>query len=74
MPKLKNIELQKKIGLKLKKLRLQKELSQIELSYRSDIDRRQILRIEKGELNTTIGTLSNLAKALGIDIIDLLVE
>jgi len=74
VPKLKNIELQKKIGLKLKKLRLQKELSQIELSYRSDIDRRQILRIEKGELNTTIGTLSNLAKALGIDIIDLLVE
>lgn len=64
----KNIDLQKKIGKNLKEIRMQKELSQVELSYRSDIDRRQILRIEKGELNTTIGTLSHLATALNINI------
>jgi len=43
-----------------------KGLFQEDLAYVADIPMSQIRRIESGEINTTIGTINTLAKALDI--------
>ena len=58
----------------LKKLRIDMNLTQEELSERSGVGRVTISRLETGELKeTTAGTLSKLARALNVSI-DKLVE
>ena len=53
-----------KFGLHIKKLREAKGLSFRELSYACDIDNSKISKIEKGQINITLTTLLQLAKAL----------
>ena len=52
------------IGQKIRKKRLSKGLTMMELSFESDIDYRQIGRIERGETNFTIKTLLRICKTL----------
>ena len=59
-----------KFGMKLKKLRLQKGLSQEALAFTANLDRTYIPSIEKGERNVSITVLEKLAKALDISIKD----
>lgn len=54
-------------GNHLKKLREGKGLSQSYLANVAGIERSQVIRIENGEVNTTISTLKVLAEALEID-------
>jgi len=51
---------------RIKALRKEKGLSQYQLALEADIDRSQIILIEKGEINTTISTIYALADALGV--------
>lgn len=62
----------KSVGEKLRMKRLSKNLSQVMLSYDANIPKSQIGRIERGEINTTIGTLYKICAALGIDFKDLI--
>jgi transcriptional regulator with XRE-family HTH domain len=62
----KDIEYQKEFGKHLKKLREDKGISQEELANISDVSLPQITRIERGVLNTTLGTIKALAKGLNI--------
>jgi transcriptional regulator with XRE-family HTH domain len=62
----------KNVGQKLREKRLSKHLSQATLSYDANIPINQIGRIERGEINTTIGSLFKICKALNIDVSELL--
>jgi len=66
------IQFIKYVGKKLREKRLSKNLSQAILSYDANIPKSQIGRIERGEINTTIGTLFKICKALDIDFKDLI--
>ena len=67
-------EILKSIGKKIRKVRLEKGLTQLDLVARmhGDIDVTNISRIEAGRTNPTIFTLYRLADALEVSILDLL--
>lgn len=52
------------IGRNLRKLRVERGLSQEKLALEAAIDRSYVGRIERGEENVTISVLENLAAAL----------
>jgi transcriptional regulator with XRE-family HTH domain len=62
----------KLVGEKLRAKRLSMNISQVMLSYDANIPVSQIGRIERGEINTSIGTLYKICAALGIDFKDLI--
>lgn len=66
MQKIKNQSFIKSFGNKLRDTRKSKNFSQEQLAFEADIPISQIGRIERGEINTTINTVSALAKALKI--------
>lgn len=57
----------KLFGSSVRKKRLQKGFSQADLAYQCQIDARQIGRIERGEINTTISTVFAIARALKVE-------
>ena len=67
-------EILKSIGKKIRKVRLEKGLTQLDLVGRmhGDIDVTNISRIEAGRTNPTIFTIYRLAEALEVSILDLL--
>jgi transcriptional regulator with XRE-family HTH domain len=67
-----NQKLLKQFGKSLRQIRTQRNLSQEALANDADIPINQIGRIERGEINPTLSTLSSISKALGIKIVDLL--
>jgi transcriptional regulator with XRE-family HTH domain len=62
----------KLVGEKLRAKRLSKNISQVLLSYDANIPVSQIGRIERGEINTTIGTLFKICTALEINFKELI--
>jgi len=62
----------KKLGLRIRKLRSDKGLSQLDLGVSMDNYAEQISRIERGELNVTICTLKRIAEGLKITLSELL--
>ena len=58
-------------GISIRQKRLLKGFSQEELAHRCEIDSRQIGRIERGEINTTISTVFALARALELTVANL---
>lgn len=58
----------KKLGLKIKTLRELNGLTQIEVSYRCDLDRSNYHRIENGRTNPTLTTLKKVADAIGVSV------
>ena len=61
----------KRLGRKIKQLREKENISQTQLAFECGISQVQVSRIETGEINTTIGTLSLIAKVLGISLKDI---
>lgn len=53
-------------GLALKKLRLEKNLSQEELALQSDLDRTYISMLERNLKTPTLGTITKLARSLDV--------
>ena len=64
MIKIKNYEVIKAFGKRLRDLRTSQNLSQEELANLADIPLSQIGRIGRGEVNCTISTLYSISKAL----------
>ncbi len=62
----------KAFGNHLKITRKRLGFSQEKLAYESEIELRQIGRIERGEINTGIGSLKIIAETLGIHIKELM--
>ena len=56
----------KKLGENLKKLRVKKDISQIELARILGVDRSFVSNVENGKNNPTLSTLRKIASALGV--------
>jgi transcriptional regulator with XRE-family HTH domain len=61
----------KKLGKRVKQLRIEKGISTYQLSYDSDVPRSQISLIEKGGVNTTVSTLRAICTGLGVTMLEL---
>ncbi len=62
----------KKLGENLKKLRVKKDISQIELARMLSVDRSFVSNIENGKNNPTLSTITSLAKVLDVSTNELL--
>ena len=65
------MNLQRKFGLVIKEIRLEKGLSQESLANQSDIDRTYISDIEKGERNISLKIIERLSETLQISLSEL---
>lgn len=63
-----------KLGSRIGYLRRQKAISQDDLAVRTDISRESISRIESGKKGIGLGSLVDIANALGVSADDLLVD
>jgi len=64
------MDIKKKFGEKVRKLRLERGLSQEALANEANLDRTYIPGIEKGERNVSITVIEKLAIALKVEIWD----
>ena len=71
MINIKDKKLIKAFGLRIRDLRLEKQLSQEKLANLADIPLSQIGRIERGEINSSISTSNAIAKALKLTLSEL---
>ncbi len=62
------MDIKKKFGKNLKRLRIEKGISQETLALSADLDRTYIPSIEKGERNVSITVVEKLAKSLEVNI------
>ena len=62
----------KKLGANLKRIRLEKGMSQADLCRELDVDKGYISNIESGKQNPTLATISRVANALGVSVDELL--
>ena len=60
------------LGKKIKEIRLSKKISQTEIAYRCGFDKSNYNTIESGKRNPTITSLLKIAKALNVQLIELL--
>ena len=67
-------EILKKVGERIKEVRLQKGISQADLvgKMQGEIDPTNISRIESGRTNPTVFTLFRIAEALGVPLNELM--
>jgi transcriptional regulator with XRE-family HTH domain len=65
------LAVQKKFGKHLKKLRLDRKITAAELAKRTEIEPSHISRLEAGESNPTLYTLTIIANALDITLEEL---
>ncbi len=62
----------KDVGLRIRQIREKRGLSLIDFSALADIDYSNVVRIEKGRTNFTIGTLVKIANALNVPLRELM--
>jgi transcriptional regulator with XRE-family HTH domain len=65
-------ELQRRLGKRIRELRLKRGWTQDEFADMSGFHRAQIGAFERGEMNMTLGSLLLLAQTLKVKIVDLL--
>jgi transcriptional regulator with XRE-family HTH domain len=56
----------RRMGKRLKALRLERGMTQAELAKRAGISRKHVIRIEAAEQEPTLGVIERLAKALKV--------
>jgi transcriptional regulator with XRE-family HTH domain len=61
-----------RLGNNLKLIRAEKNITQIEIAKRLNVDRSFISNIENGKNNPTLSTITNLAKVLNVPTKELL--
>lgn len=61
------MDLRHRLGLNVRKLRQERELSQERLSLLSGLSRAYVSSVETGRRNATLDTLDILARTLGVD-------
>lgn len=62
----------KRLGDNLKKIRMKKSITQIEIAKKLGVDRSFVSNIENGKTNPTLSTITNLANALDVPVNELL--
>lgn len=62
------------LGEAIRRIRLSKEISQEKLALLAEVDRSYVGRVERGDNNVAVLTLSRLAGALDISISELMQE
>lgn len=62
------MNVQTKIGLRIKHLREKAEMSQKDLSFASNLDRSYIASVESGKRNISIVNIEKIAKALNVSV------
>lgn len=62
----------KKIGKRIKRLRLDADLTQVSLAEKAGVEANTVARLERGEHQASTPTLQKLAKALGVKVSDIL--
>lgn len=62
------MNINKSIGLKIKKIREEMNLSQEQLAVNAGIDRSYMGRVERGEVSVSVLILSKILRALGFDL------
>ena len=62
----KDLEVMKKVGQRIRFLREEKGMSQLDLSIEADIPKTQVGRVERAENNTSLVTLNRIAMALEV--------
>ena len=65
-------EINKKVGARIRKYREKREWTQEQLAFESGLHRAYIGHIERGEKNIGLKNLEKIAKALKVNIADLL--
>ena len=55
------------IGVRIREIRIAKQISQEDLANECEVDYSQINRMELGKVNFSISNLSRIAKALNVD-------
>lgn len=69
-----NREILTKFGQRVREIRKEKNLSQEELSFKSNLHRTYIGMIERAEKNITLINIEKIAKALNVEIKELFYE
>lgn len=64
--------MQKRFAMRLKKLRTERNLTQVSLAKEAGISREYLARLEGGRQDPTLTTLTKLAKALKVTVGELL--
>jgi len=59
------------LGSRIKQIRAEKKMSQINLAAKCDFEKASMSRIESGKTNSTILTLRKISKALEVDVSEL---
>lgn len=62
------------LGEAIRRIRLSKDISQEKLALLAEVDRSYVGRVERGDNNVAVLTLSRLAQALGTSIAKLMQE
>lgn len=62
----------KKLGANMKRIRLEKQMTQGDICRKLGVDRSYISNVESGNKNPTLSTITKLAKALGVTVDELL--
>ena len=62
----------KKLGENIRRIRLEKDMTQGDLCRKLEVDRAYMSNIESGKKNPTLSTIERIAKALGVTINELL--
>jgi len=62
----------KRVGAEIKKVRLSKKLTQLDLAIKAEMEENAVQRIEAGRTNLTIKTLIKIALALAVELHTLL--
>jgi putative transcriptional regulator len=61
-----------RLGSRIKEIRLSKKIAQTEIAYKCNFDKSNYNTIESGKRNPTVLSLFKIAKALDVDIKELL--
>lgn len=64
-------EIIKSVGLKIREIRESKNISIMTLADKLEIEYNNVIRIEKGRTNPTLGTLYNISQALNVKLTDI---
>lgn len=68
------MDLQIKLGEKIRTIRLQRKMTQNDLAIACDFEKASMSRIESGRANPTVRTLNKISKALEIKIGELFID
>lgn len=65
-----DLELQKQVGKKIREIRKERKISQMELAYSIGMSMNTISYIELGKISSKIDTLNKIANILNVDIFE----